>query len=139
MHSVIRSLANRYLNPHIEREGGTGGKEGAGAGQAGCPICVGDQVMHRNEKSHNHGMSIQAGAQRHSSGGLPCDPTSRVRLLVAHGVPWENPFVKLPRACCELRDLVEKSEGSSASMSKRLMAQGDESACTRAQSSEALQ
>ena len=91
-------------------------------------------VIGRHRQSRDHRMSVQAGTQRHCGEDLPRDPSAQGRGQVVHGVLQENSPGHNPRTCRKLRNLIENSKGRRPSETKRLVAQRDESACTRADS-----
>ena len=72
------------------------------------------------------------GTQRHHGEDLPRDPSAQGREQVAHGVLQENSLGHNPRTDRKLRNLIEKSKSRRPGATKRLVAQRDEPACTRA-------
>ena len=92
-----------------------------GEGQSGWPACdvYGDQVISRHGQSRDHRMSVQVGTQRHGGEDLPRDPSAQGPGQVAHGFLQESSLGHNPRACRKLRNLVEKSKGSSPSATRR--------------------
>ena len=77
-------------------------------------------------------MPVQTGTQRHRGEDLPRDPSAQGRGQVAHGVLQEKPLGRNLRICRKLRNLIEKSKRHRPCATKRLVAQRDEPACTRA-------
>ena len=85
-----------------------------------------------HRQSRDHRTTVQTGTQRHRGEDLPRDPSAQGRAQVAHGVLQENFLGHNRRTCRKLRNLIEKNKSRRPGATKRLVAQRDEPACTRA-------